>query len=452
LSRADGSDERPWLREKVYQPKQQRTVNLVKESVKALRKEKKRISLSTIEAKSKDLDPNRKGVHRNTILSNEEARSYYEKYCSQKRRKHRRPVKVEDRPDRRVRIKVDRDLNRARQRYLKLSKEELVSRLLEVEQDYAESEERWLQTNEELMTLQLRAEQAEALLEKRPAADAVATNNRKEASQPTSEDVEDPVHIDTPAQAPAENPDLNDFDYFNEIEDLFIRRRGKHLLLSPVDWALMESWKEKKIPLRIVLRGIDQVFDRHDARRQQRSVKSLLYCQEEVEAQFSEWLQGQVGAHPGAPVTEDKKERASIQEPDLPFTRAAILDHLEECRASLLKFCEKQVNGRDHDFSATLMQTAAQLQMMGKDFVQDIHPDTEKLESSLANLEAQLDQALRNHLTPDQLALQHKEAEEQLRIYRGRMESATYGRTLDNLLSKCLREQYGLPRLSLYYL
>src|SRR5437867_13150923 len=81
---------------------------------------------------------------------------------------------------------------------------------------------------------------------------------------------------------------LNYFSYFSEIEDTFIRRRGKHLMLSPIDWALIESWKERGVPLHVALRAIEHAFDSHEAKKRKRSVKSLLYCQEEVEAQYSE--------------------------------------------------------------------------------------------------------------------------------------------------------------------
>src|SRR3954462_12287006 len=96
----------------------------------------------------------------------------------------------------------------------------------------------------------------------------------------------------TRAQAP-----LNYFNYFTEVEDAFIRRRGKHLLLSPMDWALIESWKEMGVPLHVALRGIEKSFDSYESKPRKRSVKSLMYCQEEVEAQFHEWLESQTGAH-----------------------------------------------------------------------------------------------------------------------------------------------------------
>src|SRR5437660_4742157 len=97
--------------------------------------------------------------------------------------------------------------------------------------------------------------------------------------------------------APTELKNLNYFSYFSESEGTFIRRRGKHLMLSPIDWALIESWKERGVPLHVALRAIEHAFDSHEAKKRKRSVKSLLYCQEEVEAQYAEWLETRVSSH-----------------------------------------------------------------------------------------------------------------------------------------------------------
>src|SRR6478736_7829985 len=111
---------------------------------------------------------------------------------------------------------------------------------------------------------------------------------------------------------------MNYFNYFTEIEDAFVRRRAKHLFLSPMDWALMETWKETGIPLHIVLRGVERSFDSFEAKPRKRSVKSLLYCQEEVEAQFAEWLEALVGS-------TDSSETETTKEP-LGFSKTAILE------------------------------------------------------------------------------------------------------------------------------
>src|SRR6266498_612927 len=128
----------------------------------------------------------------------------------------------------------------------------------------------------------------------------------------------------------------NYFNYFTEIEDAFVRRRGKHLLVSSIDWALIETWKEQGVPLHIALRGIEKAFDSWEAKPRKRSIKSLLYCQEEVEAQYAEWLESRVGAG-----TESNSEGyvgndVRSEDEGLPFPRQAIVAHLQRARSALL--------------------------------------------------------------------------------------------------------------------
>lgn len=159
---------RPWLREKVYDPKRQRTVELVKRAVDCLLKDKQQVSLASLAARSKELDPEGRGISETAILNNEEARQYYEQHRAWKGKSRKRPINSKDAPEITEPIKIDRNLSRARYRYLKMSKAELAARLLAVEQKYAEQEELWLQVNEELMTWRLRAERAEARLRAEP--------------------------------------------------------------------------------------------------------------------------------------------------------------------------------------------------------------------------------------------------------------------------------------------
>ncbi len=87
----------------------------------------------------------------------------------------------------------------------------------------------------------------------------------------------------------------NYFNYFTEIEECFQRRRGGILLLSTLDWALIETWKDAGIPLQAVLRGIDAAFDRYEKRPSQRKVNSLAYCAQEVLAAAEEMKEAAVG-------------------------------------------------------------------------------------------------------------------------------------------------------------
>src|SRR5262245_42301739 len=94
---------------------------------------------------------------------------------------------------------------------------------------------------------------------------------------------------------------MNYFNYFTEVEEEFVKRRGSHMLVSPLDWTLIETWKRRGIPLHIVLRGINSSFDGYDQRLNRgRKVNSLFFCQQEVEALFQEYIESRVGATQGA--------------------------------------------------------------------------------------------------------------------------------------------------------
>ncbi len=155
-----------WLNETVYEPKRQRTVELVKQAVDTLVEQRKqdsttRISLNTIVAMTKQQDQAGRGIAHTAILENDEAYAYYKRH-----RTASKPAKQQ--PKRRVQtrlvIKAERDEQRVRQRYLKWSREELVNQLLLVERHYAELHTRYLTMNDKLLEWQLRAEQAESRL------------------------------------------------------------------------------------------------------------------------------------------------------------------------------------------------------------------------------------------------------------------------------------------------
>jgi hypothetical protein len=163
----DHHEPHPWLEEKVYAKLRQRTVDLVKQSINALLKDKQRVSLATVVAKSKEMDieGNGKGISESAILDNQEARAYYEKHRTwqghRKRRAKSLTVASLAQPGP---VKPDRNEQRARQRYLRMSKEALVERLLAVEKTSAQERERWLSQQDEMLTWRLRAEAAEARL------------------------------------------------------------------------------------------------------------------------------------------------------------------------------------------------------------------------------------------------------------------------------------------------
>ena len=214
-----------------------------------------------------------------------------------------------------------------------------------------------------------------------------------------------------------------------------------------MDWALIESWKEMGIPLHVVLRGIEKSFDSWEAKPRKRSVKTLLYCQEEVEAQYAEWLEARVGAATG----DEANLPEATEAPALPFARAVILEHLQRARARLTE-TRKQRSANEDEFSESLFRAAALLGHLEKEFAEAPQPDAQKLEVSLTGIERMVTDALRAGTPPAELAALSSEIKKQLRPYRSHMEPAVYEQTLDNLMLKRLREQFGVPRLSLFFL
>jgi len=243
---------------------------------------------------------------------------------------------------------------------------------------------------------------------------------------------------------------VNYFNYFTEIEDAFVRRRGKHLLLSPMDWALIESWKEMNIPLHVALRGIEKAFDSWEAKPRKRSVKTLLYCQEEVEAQYAEWIESRVGAGPQHE-REDQAESGSENE-HLPFRRSAILEHLGRGRLALLELGNERRRAQEDDFCEVLFRAAGLLEELESEFEESSSPNAQKLEDSLTGLERMLSDSILAVVPSGQLDALTNEVAGQLRPYRNHMERSVYQQTKDNLLLKRLREQFAVPRLSLFYL
>jgi len=234
---------------------------------------------------------------------------------------------------------------------------------------------------------------------------------------------------------------LNYFNYFTEIEDAFVRRRGKHLFLSPMDWALMETWKQQGIPLHIVLRGVEKSFDSYEARPRKRSVKSLLYCQEEVEAQYAEWVEAHVGA--------SNSSSAEAESDKTPFSFAAISEHLQRSRNALSELAQSRK--QEDDLSEALTRAIALLVDIEKDFASGATLDTRKLEDSLTGLERMLNDSMLTVAGSSTLDEFRKGVKDQLKPYRAQMDAAAYKQTYDNLLLKRLREQFAVPRLSLFF-
>lgn len=224
---------------------------------------------------------------------------------------------------------------------------------------------------------------------------------------------------------------MNYFNYFTEIEDTFIRRRGKHLFLSPLDWALIEVWKEREVPLHIVIRSIESVFDVFDEQPAgTRTIKSLFYCREEVEAQFAEWSRSRAGSgREETPARED------------PFPREAITAHIQSA-IEQLRSMEAGPLGEDLDRAVKRLE---QLKA-------DLAAKPETVDSILSDIEKFLERSIRSNWDEAHLKILENEVAKSLRAYKAEMEPEAYKRTFELMLAKRLRDEIGIPRLGLFYL
>jgi len=227
----------------------------------------------------------------------------------------------------------------------------------------------------------------------------------------------------------------NYFNYFTEIEERFQRRRGTALLLSPLDWALMETWKEAGIPLEAALRGIDAAFDRYDARPSKtRKVNSLAYCAQEVLAAAEDMQEAAVG-----------KQREPKEAPGLGGDEVAA--YLERCAVALHEARAPQpAKALVGSTTSALRELADSLRGVAK------QPPLEEIERRLTVMEEKLFAVLLG-ATPDEVLVGfRREADRELAPYRRKMSAAQLEQLQRQYTHKRLLEHYSLPRLSLFYM
>src|SRR5271155_3394686 len=122
--------------------------------------------------------------------------------------------------------------------------------------------------------------------------------------------------------------DFNYFNYFTEIEEYFWRKRGAHLLVSPLDWAIVETWQKSGIPLPAVLKGIDRAFEAYSRSRRAaggREMKSLAYCVEAETAPATEAQEAAAGAGP----SENGATRAKARTASEGFSREELRNYFQ---------------------------------------------------------------------------------------------------------------------------
>jgi len=236
----------------------------------------------------------------------------------------------------------------------------------------------------------------------------------------------------------------NYVNYFTEIEERYLHRRGGGLLLSTLDWALIETWKDAGIPLEAVLRGIDEAFDRYEQRPSKtKKVNSLAYCSQLVLACAEDMKEAAVGAA-GAPPAAAKPAASQGFEPAVvvPFLR---------CNADLLEAANLPQGGGVSARSIAL-DSARTLRQLAEEIEKKPSTRLEDLERRLTVMEEKIFAVLLTSTSDEDIVTVRAEADRDLAPYRRKMSAAQIDQLQKQYIHKRLLEKYQLPRLSLFYM
>ena len=224
----------------------------------------------------------------------------------------------------------------------------------------------------------------------------------------------------------------NYFNYFTEIEEHYQQRRGAGLLLSTLDWALIETWKDAGIPLEAVLSGIDETFDKYDrkpVRAKTRKINSLAYCSQEILAAADDMKEAATGA------ARKTDADAGFEEPRVRSFLAANAQTLREGAGVSM-------------VATTLVLTATRLEELAAQPL----PPLEELERHLTMLQEKIIAALLTNTPDSQLVGMRAEADREIAPYRSKMSGAQLDQLQRQFVQKRLLERARIPRLSLFYL
>lgn len=238
----------------------------------------------------------------------------------------------------------------------------------------------------------------------------------------------------------------NYFNYFTEIEERFQQRRGVIHLLSTLDWALIDLWREAGIPLEAALRGIDTAFDRYEQRQQKgrmRRIVGLAWCAQAVLQAAEEMREASAGSSPPVGTStetgfEHERVAAHLEATAAALDAATVAPDVCAATASRLREVAAEVRETDPARAPVGEHRAA--------------VDLERLERTLTVHEEKLFAAL-TAAAPEELLVGLKEhAARELAPYRSRMTVDQLRQVERQFVQKQLLAHYNLPRLSLFYM
>ena len=235
--------------------------------------------------------------------------------------------------------------------------------------------------------------------------------------------------------------DWNYFNYFTEIEEYFWKKRWVHLLVSPLDWAIMETWQKAGVPLEAALKGIDRAFESYQRSRRGagKPLKNLAYCTDAVLEAAEESQEAAAGAGP-----KGKAAEAGI------FSREELRAHVQKKAEQIAKAAERCKKCQP-ELAAVLESTSQTLAGMQVLLDAPGTIDLEDLERRLTIIDDKLHAAVLTHASEELMLKARREVDSRLAAYRRKMKAAQLGMVEKQYLQKRLLDEYRLPRVSLYY-
>ena len=241
----------------------------------------------------------------------------------------------------------------------------------------------------------------------------------------------------------------NYFNYFTEIEEQFRKCRSEPVLLSPLDWALVESWKEQGFPLEAVLAGIERSFEKFKAgKRTYRKVNTLAYCSQEVfrAVEESRALVAQGGAAQGDTA---QSARAEVE---APFSTDEISRYLGRCSEAVHGAGKQAREDGKQVLAEELAEAATALNALAARAQAQPAGDLEETERILTALEEKLNATLQRGTSVEVLTQLRAEVDRGLATFRRKMPAPEVDLLERRFLKNRLLEHYKIPRLSLFYL
>jgi hypothetical protein len=235
----------------------------------------------------------------------------------------------------------------------------------------------------------------------------------------------------------------NYFNYFTEIEEHFWKKRGAHLLVSPLDWAIMETWQKAGVPLEAALKGIDRAFESYQRSRRGagKPLKSLAYCTDAVLEAAEESQEAAAGA----------QQANGSQAAKEVFSREELRGYLER-NIGLLRKAAERIAAAQPAVAALFAEVANSLSSALTLLDAPGRVDLEDLERRMTVLDEKLYATLLSHAAEELTLNIRREMDSQLAAYRRKMKAEQLAAVERQYVRKRLLEEYRLPRLSLFYL